>query len=217
MGDVIDLRFFLARAGCIYTKAGLSPPFHLREFAEACLLDGIDLTFCVDQIISYLDQHATFYRSGSGDGTLAPLNDLIRKRWHDLHKPPRARPERTDRIWQRNEEIEVASPATDPLETSVAPTPATIAAPKKTTRPVHQKPIDRAVAFLLSELAHGELPTVVVEQAANDEGISARTLDRARSRLKIVSRRTGFGKTGQSWLFLPHPAQNAKKSDAEDP
>jgi hypothetical protein len=106
MADLIknDLRFFLARAGCIYTKAGLSPPFHLRQSAEAWLLDGIDLGFCVDQIASHLDQHAAFYRSGSGDGTLPLLNDFIRKRWHDLHKPPRARPERTDRIWKRNEE-----------------------------------------------------------------------------------------------------------------
>ena len=145
MGDVIDLRFFLARAGCIYTKAGLSPPFHLRQFAEAWLLDGIELTFCVDQIISHLDQHATFYRSGSGDGTLPLLNDLIRKRWHDLHKPPRARPERTDRIWQRNEELEVASPSQERLEIPVASTHATIAAPRKVKRPVPQKPIDRAV------------------------------------------------------------------------
>lgn len=201
--DNNDLGFFLARAGCIYTKAGLSPPFHLRQFAEARLLDGIDLTFCLDQIISHLDQHAAFYRSGSGDGTLPLLDDLIRKRWQDLHKPPRARPERTDRIWKRNEEIEVALPATEPLETSVAPTQATIVAPKKATQPARQKPIDRAIAFLQSELAHGELPTVFVEQAAKDEGISPRTLDRARTRLGIVSRRSGFGREGRSWLSLP--------------
>jgi hypothetical protein len=156
--DNNDLGFFLARAGCIYTKAGLSPPFHLRQFAEARLLDGIDLTFCLDQIISHLDQHAAFYRSGSGDGTLPLLNDLICKRWHDLHKPPRARPERTDRIWKRNEEIEVALPATESLETSVAPIQATIAAPKKATQPARQRPIHRAIAFLQSELAHGERP-----------------------------------------------------------
>jgi len=79
----------------------------------------------------------------------------------------------------------------------------TIAAPKKATRPVPQKPIDRAVAFLLSELAHGELTSVYVEQAAKDEGISLRTLDRARTRLGIVSRRSGFGREGRSWLSLP--------------
>ena len=79
MADLIknDLRFFLARAGCIYTKAGLSPPFHLRQSAEAWLLDGIDLGFCVDQITFHLDQHAAFYRSGSGDGTLPLLTRII--------------------------------------------------------------------------------------------------------------------------------------------
>ncbi len=132
MGDPInDVRFFLARAGCIYTKAGLSPPFHLLAFAEAWWLDGIDLSFCLDQIISYLDRYATFYRSGSGDGTLPVLNNLVRKRWHELHKLPRARPERTDRFWQRNEELEVATPAAEPLDTPVAPIQATIARPKK--------------------------------------------------------------------------------------
>jgi hypothetical protein len=203
MGDLNDLRFFLARAGCIFTKAGLSPPFHLRPFAEAWLLDGIDLTFCVDQIISHLDQHATFYRSGSGDGTLAPLNELIRKRWHDLHKPPHARPEKTDRFWKRNEEIEAAPPVMEPFEISVAPSPATIAAPKTGSVPARQKRIDDAIAFLLKELANDPVPATVIQQYALDDGIALRTLDRARAQLKVVTRRTGFGRSGRSWLSLP--------------
>jgi hypothetical protein len=203
MGDLNDLRLFLARAGCIYTKAGLSPPFYLPQFAETWLLDGIDLKFCVHQIISHLDQHATFYRSGSGDGTLPPLNHLIRKRWRDLHKPPRVRPERTDRLWKRNEELDVASPATEPLEISVAPAQATIAAPKRAPVPPRQKQIDEAVAFLLKELANDPVPATVIQQYALDDGIALRTLDRARAQLKVVTRRSGFGRSGRSWLSLP--------------
>jgi hypothetical protein len=72
MGDLNDLRFFLARAGCIYTKAGLSPPIHLRQFAEAWLLDGIELTFCVDQIISHLYRFQSCLNRGVC-GNLVPL------------------------------------------------------------------------------------------------------------------------------------------------
>jgi hypothetical protein len=180
MDDLNGLSFFLARAGCIYTKAGLSPPFHLRPFAEAWLLDGIELSFCVDQMISYLDRHATSYRSGSGDGTLPPVNNLIRKRWHELHKPARARPQRTDRIWQRSEEV--VPPSQEALETPVAPTQATIAAPKKAAPPARQKRMDEAIAFLLKELAGDPVPATVIRQYAKDDGIALRKLERGRGR-----------------------------------
>ena len=69
--------------------------------------------------------------------------------------------------------------------------------------PPSQRPLEKAVDFLKRELADGEVPAVKVEEAAEDEGISLRTLDRARERLRVVSRRTGFGRTGRSWLSLP--------------
>jgi hypothetical protein len=203
MDDLNGLSFLLARAGCIYTKAGLSPPFHLRPFAEAWLLDGIELSFCVDQMISYLDQHATSYRSGSGDGTLAPVNNLIRKRWHELHKPPRARPERTDRYWKRGEELEVAPLSGERPEIPAAPTQATIAAPKKTPPPARQKRMDVAIAFLLKELAGDPVPATVIQQYAKDDRIALRTLERARAKLKVVTRRSGFGRSARSLLSLP--------------
>ena len=65
------------------------------------------------------------------------------------------------------------------------------------------KPIFRAEAFLRRELANGEVAAAVIEQYAKDDGISLRTLDRARSRLRVVTRRSGFGRTGKSWLSLP--------------
>jgi hypothetical protein len=65
------------------------------------------------------------------------------------------------------------------------------------------KPLKRAIDFLKQELADGEVAAVKVEEAANDEGIALRTLDRARKELMVISRRTGFGKTGRSWLSLP--------------
>jgi hypothetical protein len=73
----------------------------------------------------------------------------------------------------------------------------------KPAAPIGLKPIDNAEAFLRRELANGEVAAAVIEQYARDDGISLRTLDRARSRLRVVTRRTGFGKTGRSWLSLP--------------
>jgi hypothetical protein len=78
------------------------------------------------------------------------------------------------------------------------------------TDPTCLKPIDKAVAFLLQELAHGEVAVAEVEANAKYEGISVRTLDRARTRLKVVSRRRGFGRVGRFWLSLPAPVSQQK-------
>ena len=64
------------------------------------------------------------------------------------------------------------------------------------------KPIDKAVAFLRRELAHGEVEAALVEENAKTDGIAPRTLDRARARLRVISRRSGFAKNGRSWLSL---------------
>jgi hypothetical protein len=65
------------------------------------------------------------------------------------------------------------------------------------------KRIDQAVAFLRRELADGEVAATLLEEKAKASGISPRTLDRARARLKVISRRTGFAKEGKCWLSLP--------------
>jgi hypothetical protein len=65
------------------------------------------------------------------------------------------------------------------------------------------KRINQAVAFLLRELANGEVVAACLEEKAKAIGISLRTLDRARAQLNVTCRRTGFAKTGKSWLSLP--------------
>jgi len=65
------------------------------------------------------------------------------------------------------------------------------------------KRIDQAIAFLRRELADGEVAATRLEEKAKASGISPRTLDRARARLTVTCRRTGFAKTGKSWLSLP--------------
>src|SRR5262249_19077336 len=66
-----------------------------------------------------------------------------------------------------------------------------------------QNRLDEALAFLRRELANGEVAATRLEEKAKVSGISTRTLDRARARLNIRCRRTGFAKSGKSWLSLP--------------
>ena len=81
-------------------------------------------------------------------------------------------------------------------------------APSESAKAIGQKrrgpkQIDRAVAFLRRELADGEVAATRLEERAKASGISTRTLDRARARLKVISRRTGFAKDGKCWCSLP--------------
>jgi hypothetical protein len=201
MSEFRDFTEFMGRAGCLYGKSNLCPPFHLKEFAESWFLEGISLAHCVDQIASYLAQHSGRHRSGSGDGSLAFLDYAIRQSWSDKLRPPRAKPARTDRYHQR---IGEAHRPVDGSSCEPIPSP-NFAPPVRPQRPLPppQKPLDRAIDFLKQELADGEVAAVKVEEAAKDEGIALRTLDRARKELMVISRRTGFGKTGRSWLSLP--------------
>jgi hypothetical protein len=200
MSEFRDFAEFMGRAGCLYGKSNLCPPFHLKEFAESWFLAGISLAHCVDQIASYLAQHSGRHRSGSGDDSLAFLDYAIRQSWSDKLRLPRAKPERTDRYFQRIQEAVVDDAhSCDPI-----PSP-NFAPPVRAQRPSPPpvKPLKKAIDFLKQELADGEVAAVKVEEAAKDEGIALRTLDRARKELMVISRRTGFGKTGRSWLSLP--------------
>jgi hypothetical protein len=194
MSELDDLTKFLGRAGCLYVKVGLCPPFSLKESAEAWLLEGISSEHCVSEIESYLGQHSGRHRCGSGDDSLPYVDYAIRKSWADKHRPPRAKPERNDRYFQR-----ISKAVTDPI---ASPNFAARVRPKAPTPPP-QKPLEKAKAFLKRELANGEVATVKIELSAKDEGIALRTLDRARRELMVVSRRSGFAKTGRSWLSLP--------------
>jgi hypothetical protein len=64
--------------------------------------------------------------------------------------------------------------------------------------------LDRAISFLRAALANGPMPTHDVVRMAAEEGISTRTLTRAR---KIVGARSarGTGMPARYWLSLPGP------------
>ena len=190
MSELRDFTEFMGRAGCLYGKSNLCPPFLLEEFAEAWFLEGISFRHCLDQIGSYLAQHSGRHRCGSGDGSLPFVDQAIRKSWSDKHRPPRARPERTDRYYQRIDEVVTDRDLGGPI-------------PSPNPPPPRQKPLEAAKALLRRELGNGHARAVDIEETAKAEGISLRTLDRARKELVILSHRTGFAKTGRSWLTLP--------------
>lgn len=70
---------------------------------------------------------------------------------------------------------------------------------------------DEAVAFLTELLEDGPMPASKVRKAARDAGIADRTLDRARKRAGIGSKREGFGADGVwSWsLSATQPPKDA--------
>jgi hypothetical protein len=185
----------------LYVQRNISPPFHLRAFAEAWTRDGIRLTHCLEQIRSHLAENSSQYRSGSGDGGLHWLDKLIRQSWDRLNLPPRTQPAQIDRQYKPT--------ANDAADRSNKRLVDRWDGAPRTATPTGAKQIDRAVAFLRRELADGEVEAVILERNANANGIAIRTLDRARARLKVVSRRTGFAKHGRSWLLLPTAPRNA--------
>jgi hypothetical protein len=97
-----DFPTFLGRAGNLYGRKNLSPPFRLKEFAEAWRLEGISPQHCIDKIQSHLDENSGRYRCGSGDGGMVWLDRVIRDSWYRLIRPPRAR---TDRLYNTDDAI----------------------------------------------------------------------------------------------------------------
>ncbi len=61
----------------------------------------------------------------------------------------------------------------------------------------------RAIEILRRELWSGPRPTRVVEAILAEECLSERTLNRARSCLRVISERCGFGPDGAWWISLP--------------
>jgi hypothetical protein len=81
MSEPREFTEFMGRAGCLYVKAGLSPPFHLKDFAEAWTLERIGFEHCIDEIRSYLAKHSGQHRCGSGDDSLPYVDHAIRQSW----------------------------------------------------------------------------------------------------------------------------------------
>jgi hypothetical protein len=221
----IDLSTFCGRIGNLYVRSGLSPPITLYDAARGWMARDIPLSHCIDVIEDYLSRHGRSCSSGSGDRNFAWLNSLIQTSWYEQQvSPPQARAtpsmkqRMADRDWvdrQPSSDHEV-DPRRTPIgqEAPVASRSDVLgrrtadqAAPhsvksfdQKRTQP---KRIDHAIAFLRRELAEGEVAATLLEEEAKARGVSPRTLDRARARLNVRSRRTGFAKSGKSWLSLP--------------
>jgi hypothetical protein len=223
--DDVDLDTYCGRVGNLYGRYGLCPPFTLRHVAADWKASGIGLSHIVAVIDRRLSDHRRRYYSGSGDALFSWVDAVIRKTWHEQQvSPPWAQatrptmqrfPDRdcVDRQPSSDHEVDPRrSPAGQ--EAPVASRPDVLgrgaadrAAPhsvksigQKRKQP---KRIDQATAFLRRELADGEVAATRLEAKAKAGGISLRTLDRARARLKVISRRTGFAKEGKCWLSLP--------------
>ena len=66
--------------------------------------------------------------------------------------------------------------------------------------------VDEAVNWLRDMLSDGPMPAGDVKHTADRDGIKARTLDRAKVKLRVEAEREGFGKDGR-WVWrLPHSA-----------
>jgi hypothetical protein len=226
--DDVDLDTYCGRVGNLYGRYALCPPFTLRHVAADWMASGIALSHIVTVIDRHLTDHRRRYNSGSGDALFSWLDEFIRKTWREQHvSPPQARPSRpmqriTNREWvdrppSANHEVD---PRRSPpgREVPVGNRPDAPAcgradqAPPKSAKSigrVRTGRMDQAIAFLRRELANGEVAATRREEKAKASGISSRTLDRARARLKVISRRTGFAKDGKCWVFAAYGAKTA--------
>ncbi len=203
----VDLATYCGRIGNLYVRAGLSPPFALRDAVPGWMARDIPLWHCIDVIDRHLTEHRRRYSSGSGDALFIWLDELVRKTWFERQlqaKPNRPTIQRiADHEGIGRQNAEDARDRNDrPVRGKYDRVPAQIARPFVPRRG-QPKQIDRAVAFLRRELANGEVAAALLEEKAKASGLSLRTLDRARARLNVTCRRTGFAKSGKSWLSLP--------------
>jgi hypothetical protein len=208
----VDLSTFCGRIGNLYGRHGLSPPFGLRDAAESWITKGIPLTHCVDVIERYLNRYASSCYSGSGDRNFAWLNSLIHTSWYERQVQRVANRPCVDRQPGANHEVDATpSPTRGAPAGNRSDAPGCCGAdqaPPHSVSSIGQnrkqpKRVDQAIAFLRRELANGEVAATRLEEKAMTSGISPRTLDRARTRLKVISRRTGFAKKGKCWCSLP--------------
>ena len=185
-----ELTELLGRAGNAYTRGNKMPPFHLGRYVEWLIDTEIEPAFILNQILTHLPC----------ESRLDDFYDLVVRRWAVLTRRP---PKETGRFWKRSAPPEKAENDRG-TDTPRSPTPA----PAQPAQPVSvpRRPGKRAEALLQAQLAEGrEVETTVMEREARRAGIPIITLNRARARLKIVSRRRGYGRGGKFWLSLPEP------------
>jgi hypothetical protein len=208
--DDFDLDSYCGRVGNLYGRHGLCPPFALRQIATDWKARGIAISHIVAVIDRHLTDHPNRYYSGSGDALFSYVDELVRKTWYEQHLAPlQVKPNQptiqriADHEGIGRQNAENARDRNDgPVRGKYDRAPAQIARPFVPRRG-QPKQIERALAFLRCELADGEVAATLLEEKAKASGISLRTLDRARARLNVISRRTGFAKEGKCWLSLP--------------
>jgi hypothetical protein len=174
--QIEDINTFVATVGCHHAKFGACPPFRLRDFVEGWLQAGIPLNYALGRIKGRLVT----------DAELVRLDHQIRTGWHELSRPPRAQPRQTSRLFRRIGNLGNGNePATG-----------------RESKPAATK-FHWACSFLMEELGGGEIEANALERATRDAGLALRTVDRARKKLGVISRRSGFGRSGRCWLSLP--------------
>ena len=82
-GSDLELDELVARIGCLYTRKGLSPPFHLREAARRWL--GLDVSEIVSVVTDHLREHRRLYTCGSGDGHFWMVEAAVAAAWKAKH------------------------------------------------------------------------------------------------------------------------------------
>jgi hypothetical protein len=75
--------------------------------------------------------------------------------------------------------------------------------PECATLQMEKTRVQQAMEFLVVSLSEGPKPVAVVTAEAKNHGLSARSLQRARKEVGVVSVRSGFGKDGVWSLRLP--------------
>jgi hypothetical protein len=223
--DDVDLDTYCGRVGNLYGRYRLCPPFELRRIAADWMASGIALSHIVAVIDRHLTDHRRRYNSGSGDALFSWLAEHVRRTWDEKNLaspwtqsaratvPLTADHEWIDRQPSADHEVDLRrrpSIREAPVgDRSYAPGYGRAdQAPSESAKPIGQKRrgpkrIDQAIDFLRHELANGEVAAALLEGRAKASGLSLRTLDRARAQLNVTCRRTGFAKTGKSWLSLP--------------
>jgi hypothetical protein len=225
--DEVDLDIYCGRVGNLYVRHGLCPPFALRDVAADWKAIGIAIAHIVAVIDCHLTDHRRRYHNGSGDALFGWLAEHVRRTWEEkklaspwTHSDRATVPRTADR------ESTEGQPSADhesdlrrrpsareaPLvnQSDASGCGRAHQAPQQSAQSIGQKRtglkrIDQAIAFLRRELADGEVAATHLEEKAKANGISPRTLDRARTRLNVTCRRTGFAKSGKSWLSLTAP------------
>jgi hypothetical protein len=167
----VDLDTYCGRVGNLYGRYGLCPPFALRRIAADWKASGIALSHIVAVIDRHLTDHRNRYNGGSGDALFSWLDEFIRKTWYEQNvAPSEAKPSRP--TMQRIVDPERSStnqqaPVRDrAIAAGYGRDDHATSQSAKSIGKERRGPnrIDQAIAFLLRELANGEVAAALLEE-----------------------------------------------------